>query len=124
MGSSRGLTGYLTGSTSKSANVYSRPHGFTGFYPQVGPLSLAPTVSPPPPHSSNLSQDKSTLTDRQGFTSRLAWLWKQKATPIGALLTAAIGAFLIWQGSGILARFSYDVRSVFQGSPPNELVMV
>ena len=38
---SRDITGHLTGSPSKIANVCRGPHGFTGFYPQV----------PPPPFS-------------------------------------------------------------------------
>ena len=79
---------------------------------------------PSKPSASTTQKDGADSLYSRGFISRIHWLWKQKATRIGCLLTAAIGAFLIWQGSGILARFSYDVRSVFQRNPPSELVMV
>jgi hypothetical protein len=36
------LTGYLTGCSKKNPNVYAGPHGFTGFYPQVGGAASSP----------------------------------------------------------------------------------
>jgi adenylate cyclase len=59
-----------------------------------------------------------------GPASRIIWLWKQRATRIGCLLTALIGVLLIWEGGGVLERLSFDVPCLFQNGVPKELVMV